>query len=87
MKLTQPKNLGIHYFIEQLQEGKLGKAMTIEIRLYVPKHFRKKVIIQFHDNAFTGKTFDAIRTKYYWPISFKKLMIIPNLVLYVRIKN
>ena len=46
------------------------------LRLYVPKHLRSSVILQYHDqNGHMGiqKTFDSIRQKYYWPNLFKEI--------------
>ena len=46
------------------------------LRLYVPKHLRSSVILQYHDqNRHMGiqKTFDSIRQKYYWPNLFKEI--------------
>ena len=46
------------------------------VRLYVPDHLRFKVVTQYHDeNGHMGidKTFDAIRTKYFWPNMYKQL--------------
>ncbi|MCG8078877.1 MAG: DDE-type integrase/transposase/recombinase [Candidatus Thiodiazotropha taylori] len=46
------------------------------LRLYVPKHLKDHVIDQYHDlNGHMGidKTFEAIKTKYYWPNLYKEL--------------
>ena len=46
------------------------------LRLYVPKHLRSSVILQYHDqNGHMGiqKTLDSIRQKYYWPNLFKEI--------------
>ncbi|MCG8049023.1 MAG: reverse transcriptase domain-containing protein, partial [Candidatus Thiodiazotropha endolucinida] len=46
------------------------------LRLYVPKHLKEHVIDQYHDlNGHMGidKTFEAIKTKYYWPNLYKEL--------------
>ena len=40
------------------------------IRLYIPSHLRKNVLIQYHDdNGHMGveKTFQSIKRKYFWP--------------------
>ncbi|MCG7879465.1 MAG: DDE-type integrase/transposase/recombinase, partial [Candidatus Thiodiazotropha endolucinida] len=46
------------------------------LRLYIPVHLQPAVIQQYHDsNGHMGadKTFDAIRSKYYWPNLYKEL--------------
>ena len=46
------------------------------LRLYVPKHLRSSVILQYRDqNGHMGiqKTFDSIGQKYYWPNLFKEI--------------
>ena len=47
------------------------------LRLFIPKHLRKFVVQQYHDqNGHMGvqKTFDSIRQKYYWLNLFKEII-------------
>ena len=46
------------------------------IRLYLPRHIIKPVIMGYHDNnghVVIDKTHDAIKHKYYWPNMYKEL--------------
>ena len=46
------------------------------IRLYLPRHMIKPVIMEYHDNnrhMGIDKTHDAIKHKYYWPNMYKEL--------------
>ena len=46
------------------------------IRLYIPSHLKKLVIEHYHDqNGYMGigKTYNAIKGKYYWPKTCKEL--------------
>ena len=46
------------------------------IRLYLPRHIIKPVILEYHDNnghMGIDKTHDAIKHKYYWPNMYKEL--------------
>ena len=46
------------------------------LRLFVPQNIRDEVLLQFHDcNGHMGmdKTFDTMRSKYYWPNMYKEV--------------
>ena len=46
------------------------------LRLYIPEHLRDFVIKQYHDlngHMGTDKTYDSMKSKYYWPNMYKEV--------------
>lgn len=58
---------GIVYFVN-------NSVDDLQLRVYLPSHVQRSVIIQYHDNnghLGIDKTYDCIRSKYYWPNLYK----------------
>lgn len=46
------------------------------IRLYIPSHLRKRVLVQYHDESGhmgVDKTFHSIKQKYFWPCLLREI--------------